>query len=1367
MRRFAQSLLRTLAAAFVALPVAQGADAATLRVPADYSTVQAAIDAAVAGDTVEIASGTFVVTAPINPMGKAITIRGSVGATGELLTTLDGANAVRVIECTTGETLLTRFESLIVTRGLATNGAGMYADSSSPTVFRCRFLDNNAATTSIEALGGGAHVRYSNSRFTECEFIDNSAHATVQQAYGGALHASASEIEVSGCRFEQNRCESNAGTSTGYQYAYGGAISLADETEAAVTDSSFEGNIATAYSGFGGAISWSGTSTGAAQNCVFYGNSGTAGGAVAARGGTILAPTLSGCIGCDNTLNQIHGYFDGLTENCFARDCFDGDADGLPDACEPTKPRELHVPAEYPTILAALQQARDGDSVIVAAGEYVESLSFDVDGASVRIIGAASPSGEPATIVRPPSGTTLVFKAVAGDVVQIERIALSGGRVSLNGCQLVASDAVFEDATNGCVELNRDFVESTLSCTRCTFRDNTRTSGGGAVQFGYRGGTAEFFDCAFINNIVPTPNASENYPGGAIQIRDDCFVTAINCVFTGNRAKLGSAVAIDGSGNAYLEGCTFDSNFASTNGGFGAIASFDFDADGDASLVNCAFRGNSRGDVFLQDSHLSFEGCTFREAIDGCAYLRECSPSFLNCTFEQNQATNFPIVTAGVTSGLATRTPSFVQCVFRENTSAGAIFWNGGSTRSDLVACVFENNTVSSPSPWGSAIGNSASSPWLDRPRLTDCTICNHAYPLTTSYWTDGGGNCLVANCSDDDADGVPDQCGQFEDGIHHVPTEFSTIAAAVLAAGNGDTVVVAAGEHPVAAPISLAGKRLRIVGSTDSAGLPTSVLTGGGASRILDAISGESATTSFENLVFKQSSGRAVTLLGSSPRFLNCHFTQNPSGAVTSTDGTPAFISCRFSLNTAATGAGFYGLRAPATFDGCVFEENTATGTSGGAALFVTSNPVSTWTLLTNCVVRGNAGGTNGAIRAAGTVRIGQSTICGNTATQISGSFTDLGGNCISASCTDCFDSDLDGLVDSADNCPLIPNPTQQDCDGDGTGDACEDIPDCNANGVPDNCDLAGGAASDCNGNGVPDPCDVASGFARDCDGDGTLDSCEIAAGSVQDCNANGVPDPCEDDSVDRVTPNLGALSGLAPRTFVFEDLPLASTSVTVTVRAIGDLGAPTEFASLRLGSTTVASALFATTGRDCPESADIATLVIQREAWNGIIAPLGVPADLTVTLTASPLVDAAQCASPWTTVSISYGGPGYDCNGNGIKDICETVGGANDCDGNGRPDSCDVSNGSVPDCNANGIPDSCDLAAGAEDDKDGDGRPDSCEYAAGDFDLDGVVGAPDLSFLLILWGTSNPPVGDLDGDGIVGAQDLAALLLRWGPLP
>jgi predicted outer membrane repeat protein len=49
--------------------------------------------------------------------------------------------------------------------------------------------------------------------------------------------------------------------------------------------------------------------------------------------------------------------------------------------------------------------------------------------------------------------------------------------------------------------------------------------------------------------------------------------------------------------------------------------------------------------------------------------------------------------------------------------------------------------------------------------------------------------------------------------------------------------------------------------------------------------------------------------------------------------------------------------------------------------------------------------------------------------------------------------DADGDGVINSSDNCPLVANPSQADCDSDGVGDAC-DGPDINLNGITDSCE-------------------------------------------------------------------------------------------------------------------------------------------------------------------------------------------------------------------------------------------------------------------------------------------------------------------------
>ncbi|MCJ7571249.1 MAG: thrombospondin type 3 repeat-containing protein, partial [Candidatus Thermoplasmatota archaeon] len=42
-------------------------------------------------------------------------------------------------------------------------------------------------------------------------------------------------------------------------------------------------------------------------------------------------------------------------------------------------------------------------------------------------------------------------------------------------------------------------------------------------------------------------------------------------------------------------------------------------------------------------------------------------------------------------------------------------------------------------------------------------------------------------------------------------------------------------------------------------------------------------------------------------------------------------------------------------------------------------------------------------------------------------------------ASNSDFFDSDGDGIPDDYDNCPTVPNPGQENADGDAKGDICD----------------------------------------------------------------------------------------------------------------------------------------------------------------------------------------------------------------------------------------------------------------------------------------------------------------------------------------
>ena len=266
------------------------------------------------------------------------------------------------------------------------------------------------------------------------------------------------------------------------------------------------------------------------------------------------------------------------------------------------------------------------------------------------------------------------------------------------------------------------------------------------------------------------------------------------------------------------------------------------------------------------------------------------------------------------------------------------------------------------------------------------------------------------------------------------------------------------------------------------------------------------------------------------------------------------------------------------------------------------------------------------------------------------------LDGNGTGASGTSSgFDLDAIGIVTAA----------SFDCDADGIPETCEmalgTVADCDSSGTADSCDTLGGA-NDCNGDSVPDACEP------DCNANVTPDACDLIAMTSADCNGNAVPDEC--DLLANTVTLSGSMapvgSGATPTFTLLSPFPAAS-DVTVTVSAASDLGATNEYLDFTVNAVPL-TRLFETTGQQCTETQEIG--VAGADAFN--LATGGISA--TAGLLAPSAVDAFECSASHATVTLSYT-PIVDCNGNGALDYCDIAGAlSTDANLNGIADDCDT---------------------------------------------------------------------------------------------
>lgn len=245
------------------------ARAAEVHVPADYATLQAAIDAAAPGDTVVAADGAYSGAGNtfLNFRGKNLTLRSAGGAASCII---DGENAAPAFQFRSGETPAAIVDGFTIRRGSFTFGPGAAIFASSPTIQNCVF-ENNAGVN-----GGALYVAFGSPTLTNCTFTGNTGSS------GGAVFSAFGNPVFDRCTFTNNGAYQG-----GALYLIGGSATLingvlvgnsaedtgggllAQSSILALTHCTLTGN----QSGVGGGVSLAGGLT-RITNSILWNNSG-------------------------------------------------------------------------------------------------------------------------------------------------------------------------------------------------------------------------------------------------------------------------------------------------------------------------------------------------------------------------------------------------------------------------------------------------------------------------------------------------------------------------------------------------------------------------------------------------------------------------------------------------------------------------------------------------------------------------------------------------------------------------------------------------------------------------------------------------------------------------------------------------------------------------------------------------------------------------------------------------------------------------------------------------------------------------------------------------------------------------------------
>ncbi len=329
----------------------------------------------------------------------------------------------------------------------------------------------------------------------------------------------------------------------------------------------------------------------------------------------------------------------------------------------------IEVPLQQPTIQDAVTAAADGDTVLVAAGTYVENI--DLLGKAVTLISADGPettildggqAGSTITVSAPP-----VARAPGdGQTAVIEGFTITGGHSEFGGgiavieAGVLISGNVISGNTAGYSGGGIDLTRAVATVSGNLISSNSAVRRGGGIYAG--NSVLVFTGNEVLDNFTDDPFTSA---GGGVYLDDHSTGEISNNTVAGNTSVGGGGVAIRLYSSALVMNNLIDGNHGIRHGGGIATKIYS-----NAILVGNTITNNlgdrmgggvyirKMNDLILIDNEITNNS----SALGGGVWINQSTPEFHGNRIENNEAftsgggvmaneTSAPVFTGGRISG--------------------------------------------------------------------------------------------------------------------------------------------------------------------------------------------------------------------------------------------------------------------------------------------------------------------------------------------------------------------------------------------------------------------------------------------------------------------------------------------------------------------------------------------------------------------------------------------------------------------------------------------------------------------------------------------------------------------------------------------